>query len=135
MKFIKHVTHKKVTKATVKKPTVNGVGYKYTKCSICHTELDTVITPQKRCSKPTVKGVEKCRGGVEIGWSKVKGGDYYRVYRKTKNGEWKYLDTTDASYFTDRTVKSGKTYYYTVRAKNEAGLSHYNRKGVSIKYS
>ena len=135
LKFIKHVTHKKAESPTVKKPTVRSNGYKYFECSICHTELETEITSLLKCSVPTVKSVKKSKGGVKITWDKVEGGDVYRVYRKVKSGGWKYIDSTKSSYFTDKTAKSGKTYYYTVRAKNEAGLSDYNRKGVSIKYS
>ena len=134
LKFINHVTHKKSAKTTVKKPTVYSIGYQYEKCSICRTELETEITPELRCSEPAIKSVKKSKSGVKITWSKVDGGDVYRVYRKTKNGSWKYVDSTKDTYFTDKTAKSGKTYYYTVRAKNESGLSRYNKKGVSIKY-
>ncbi len=90
----------------------------------------------KELSKPgTVKlgKVSNTTTGVKITWSKVKGADCYRVYRKTKRGSWKYLDSTKNSYFTDKTAKTGTTYYYSVRAKNEAGLSSY-AKSLSIKY-
>ncbi len=90
----------------------------------------------KEISKPAaVKPgkISNTTSGVKITWSKVKGGDSYRVYRKTKNGSWKYLDSTKNGYFTDKTAKTGTTYYYSVRAKNEAGLSSY-AKSLSIKY-
>ena len=60
---------------------------------------------------------------MKITWGGVKGADSYRVYRKTKNGSYKYLKSTKKKYFTDTTAKSGTKYYYAIRAKNEAGNS------------
>ena len=60
---------------------------------------------------------------MKITWSGVKGADTYKVYRKTKGGSYKYLGYTKKKYYTDKTAKSGKKYYYAIRAKNEAGNS------------
>ncbi len=122
------------TWVTVKKATVYSAGKKQKECSVCGRVAKTSTIAQLKCSKPTLKAVSNTTSGMKITWSKVKGGDSYRVYRKTKGGSWKYLDSTKNGYFTDTTAKTGTTYYYTVRAKNEAGLSSYNTKGLSIKY-
>ena len=76
-----------------------------------------------KCSKPALKSIENTQYGVLTKWSKVKGADSYRVYRKTSKSEWEYLDSTKNVYFTDKTAKSGTKYYYAVRARNEAGNS------------
>lgn len=116
------------SEATVYKP-----GKKHLTCLRCDDAVETVEIPQLKCSKPTIKTVSNSRSGVKITWGKVKGGDVYRIYRKTsKSGEWKYLDSTKRDYFTDKTAKSGKKYYYSVRAKNEAGLS--SRSATKSKY-
>ena len=52
-----------------------------------------------------------------IKWNKVSGASGYRVYRATsKNGKYVRLTTTTSLSYTDRYLKSGKTYYYKVRA-------------------
>ncbi len=108
---------------TDKKATVYGEGKKHKECTDCGKVLKTAKIAQLKCSKPEVNKISNTANGVKITWSKVTGADYYRVYRKTKNGDWKYLDSTSKTYFTDKTAKSGVKYYYAVRAKNEAGVS------------
>ncbi len=134
VKFIEHPAHNADEWVVVDKSTVYEAGYKYRDCTICGVTLERVHDAQLKCSKPTLKTISNTTSGVKITWSKVKGGDSYKVYRKVNGENWKYLDSTKDGYFTDKTAKTGTTYYYTVRAKNEAGLSSYNTKGLSIKY-
>ena len=59
------------------------------------------------------------KDGIDISWNKVSNADGYRVYRKTANSSWtKLSDVTSNTtiIYTDKTVASGKAYYYTVRA-------------------
>ena len=59
------------------------------------------------------------KDGIDISWNKVSNADGYRVYRKTANSSWtKLSDVTSNTTitYTDKTVASGTTYYYTVRA-------------------
>ena len=59
------------------------------------------------------------KDGIVINWNKVSNADGYRVYRKTANSSWtKLSDVTSNTTitYTDKTVASGTTYYYTVRA-------------------
>ncbi len=64
----------------------------------------------------TVSNADK---GVTIKWNKVPGATHYRIYRKTKNGNWTKVKDLSSSYtsYTDTSVakKSGTLYYYTVR--------------------
>ena len=85
-------------------------------------EVEISNVPTK-CSKPKLKSISNTSSGVKITWGKVSGADTYRVYRKTKNGSWKYLGSTSKTGYTDKTAKSGTKYYYAVRARNEAGNS------------
>ena len=117
---------------TDKKATTTASGKKHRECTQCSYEESAKI-PQLKCSKPTLKTISNTTNGVKITWGKVEGADSYRVYRKVKGGSWSKIGEVKTTYFTDKTAKSGTTYYYTVRAKNEAGLSSYNTSGVSIK--
>lgn len=106
-----------------KEADVYSAGIKQEECYVCGYVAKLSEIDQLKCSKPALKTIENTEYGVLVKWSKVKGGDYYRVYRKTKNSEWEYLDSTKNGYFTDKTAKSGTKYYYAVRARNEAGNS------------
>ncbi|MBQ7115656.1 MAG: leucine-rich repeat protein [Clostridia bacterium] len=114
--------------------TVYRAGHKYQRCSYCYKYFKSETIPQLKCDNIVLKKVYNTTDGVKITWRRVKGADAYRVYRKVKGGSFEYLDSTKNSYFTDKTAKSGTTYYYTVKAKNEAGLSGYNKTGLSVKY-
>ena len=57
---------------------------------------------------------------VTLSWSNVSGGDQFVVLRSTsKSGTYKKVGTTDERTLTDKSLKAG-TYYYKVRAYNEA---------------
>lgn len=57
------------------------------------------------------------KGKAVLRWEKVKGASGYSVYYKTsKNGAWKKLGSTKSRSFTCKNLKSGKKYYFTVRA-------------------
>lgn len=82
------------------------------------------ITPGKK--KATVK------------WSKVKGATGYKVYYKTKLKDlWKKVKTTKGKSCTKTKLKSGKTYYFTVKAyktyKGKTYTSSFFIKKVKIK--
>ncbi len=108
---------------TDKKATAEAAGKKHKECENCGKTLKTETIPQLKCSRPELVKVSNVSKGVKIKWTAESGADYYRVYRRTKNGEWKYLDSTKKTSYTDDTAKSGTKYYYSVRAINEAGIS------------
>ena len=61
--------------------------------------------------------VKNISTGVNISWSKVGGATKYYVYRKAGSAtSWKYIGSTTTGSYTDKTVKSGTTYKYCVRA-------------------
>lgn len=76
--------------------------------------------------------------GVVLKWSTVDGIGTYRIYRKESgSGSWagsELVDTTGNTY-TDNTVSSNKTYYYTIRGVNESGkvVTGFDSAGKSVK--
>ena len=115
-----------------KKATVYSAGVKCIKCKVCGDVLKKISIAQLKPAKVKLKSISNVSKGVKITWGKVSGADTYRVYRKMKGGSWKRIATNIGSSYTDKKTKTGVTYYYTVRANNEAGLSAYNAKGLAI---
>jgi hypothetical protein len=78
--------------------------------------------------KVTISNVEN---GISGKWNQVKGATAYTIYRaELVDGEWsKWVNLgtakSTAKTFTDKTVKCGVTYKYTVRATNNKVKSSY----------
>ncbi len=126
-------THKKSDWIIDKKATVYSAGSKHKECTKCGKVIEKATIKQLKCSKTTLKTIENTSYGVKITWSKVKGADSYRIYRKVKGGEYSYIGKTTNAYYTDKTASSGKFYYYIVKVRNEAGNSS-SSGSLSIRY-
>lgn len=70
--------------------------------------------------------IKNTTSGVNLKWAKVAGATKYRIYRKTAGSEWTRIDTVTGTSFTDKTAKSGKKYYYRVRAGKGDIMGGYN---------
>jgi len=82
---------------------------------------------------PTAK-VASVHNGIKITWSADKAADSFRVYRKVSGGSWVGLKSgLKGTSYTDTTAKSGKTYYYTVKAVKGSLLSGY-KSTAALKY-
>ena len=67
---------------------------------------------------------------IKVQWGAVKGVSGYIVYRKTDGASgWTRLGTTTSTSYTDKNVKSGKVYYYTIKAYKGNSYSGYNKTG------
>ncbi len=77
----------------------------------------------KHIDEPTLKSIENSAYGVLIKWGKVTGAQKYSVYRKVSGGQYKYIGATSNTYYTDKTAKSGKKYYYAIRGKRDDSVS------------
>ena len=129
-----HYQHKFID--TVIEPTYAEQGYTIHKCSVCGYSYkdsytakkkneDTTSTQSTVTTKPakvkfSLKSVKK---KVTIKWNKVKGVSGYTVYYKTKKkGKWKKLKnvSTKKTKYVKKKLKSGKTYYFTVKAYKSA---------------
>lgn len=115
-----------------KEATVNSPGMKYKECTDCGEILQTEIIKQLICSAPKLTKVQNSVSGVKVTWDKTNGADKYRVYRKVKGGSWERVGDTTVTSMIDKKPKTGVTYYYTVKAFNEAGAGSYNKTGLSI---
>lgn len=86
---------------------------------------------------PRLSKVVRVNKSVKITWKKSKGASGYYVMRKTENSSWKKIKTVKGgskTSYTDKKVKSGTTYYYTVKAYKGKKVSSYNKKGLKIVY-
>ena len=77
---------------------------------------------------PTVKlGNSATSGKPMLTWNAVEGAMSYRIYRSTAKGSgYSLLGTTTATSYTNTGAKADTTYYYRVKAVNDAGLSPYS---------
>lgn len=74
--------------------------------------------------KVSIKNTTK---GVYLSWSKISGATKYKIYRQTSgSSKWTLIDTETGTSFTDKTAKSGKKYYYRVRAAKGDIMGGYN---------
>ena len=116
----------------------NNKKYKYT--VVAHKGIYrssfSYKTSKVYITAPTLKKASVYDGYVKVYWEKTKTADKYRIYRKTAETEWEYLDTVskNVSSFKDKTVKNGEKFTYTVRAIDGKQHSGYDRKGVIAKY-
>lgn len=82
------------------------------------TKYKTYVTP--RVSAKTLKP----SGNIRLTWLKSASADGYQIYRSTsRDGDYKQIAEVenDTFRFTDDTVKSGKKYWYKVKAVRESG--------------
>lgn len=71
---------------------------------------------------------------IKIKWKKASKADYYQVYRATsKSGTYKRVVSTESTSYVNKSLTTGKTYYYKVRAVNKVGSKKYVGKFSSIK--
>ena len=88
-------------------------------------------------SVPDVMNISTVSGGIKLEFNyALPENSKYRVYKK-ENGSWKKLAETYNRYYTDKNVKAGKSYTYTVRGVSKDGkkfTTSYNPSGVTLKY-
>jgi len=87
---------------------------------------------------PTLVSAKNTSSGIKVTWKKTSDTEGYYLYRKTGSGSWKKIKTITSSStvsYTDKNVKKGTTYKYTVRAYHGDYISKYNTSGVSRKRS
>lgn len=101
--------------------------------------IETFKIKIDRLSKKTValNSVRSTSKGVKLTWSPITTATKYKVMRKAEGEKsWKTIQTLGkgAYTFTDSSVKSGKTYKYTVRCYDGDYKSLYNKTGLSLTY-
>lgn len=106
-------------------------GKEYTSKS--YTSVYTATKP-KEVNFRVTSGKKK----AVIKWNKVKGADGYTVYYKNnKKDSWKKLKSTKNTSYTAKKLKTGKTYFFTVKAyknyRNKTYMGSGSSKKVKIK--
>lgn len=90
---------------------------------------DSIAKAVSYLGAPVVK-IENATNGIQVSWGKVSGAEKYIVYRKAGSEKgWTKVKTTTATAYTDKNVKHGKTYTYTVKAVKGNLNSGYNTSG------
>lgn len=100
---------------------------KYTSKS--YTSIYTATKP-KAASFHLTAGKKK----AAIEWSKVKGADKYIIYYKNaKKDDWEKLKSTKNTSYTAKKLKTGKTYFFTVKACKTYKGKNYISSGATQK--
>ena len=87
-------------------------------------------------STPKLVSVSNSASGVVIKWAKVSKAKGYYIYRKTPGGSWKSIKKVTSGStvkYTDKTMKAGRKYVYSVRAYSGSKKSSYDKKGLTIR--
>ena len=106
------------------------------------SSYSTVFSVKTALKTPAVTSVTASKGKVKLKWKKDSNAAGYKIYRATsKNGKYKVvkkLTKNSTLSWTDKTVKTGKKYYYKIRAYSinqgqEKHSSYSPRKGIKAK--
>ena len=96
--------------------------YKKTNGKIEKTNLSNAAYAYRRLAAPASVKLAKGYKRVVLSWKKVSGASYYQIYRATsKNGKFTHLKNSRSDFAIDDSIKTGKTYYYKVRAVYKKG--------------
>lgn len=70
-----------------------------------------------RLERPVIDEVDVGKNSIKIDWQYIYGSMEYDIYRSTSPSKnYKYICTTEESWFRDYEVKKGTRYYYKVKA-------------------
>lgn len=97
--------------------------------NVVNSSFSKVVKRTYDLARPAVTVKSKTKKQVKLTWKKTEGAKKYVVYRATsKNGKYTKIATTTKTTFTNKKLKSGKTYYYKVKAvaKNSAANSAFS---------
>jgi len=104
----------------------NGKTYAYTIRGVKKTADDTIFSLRDSNGIKVKAGVPKTVQmksakmvhfrTAEIKWDPVEGADGYFIYRRTKNGSFKFLKNVTGISYMDMTPEMDTKYYYTVQA-------------------
>ncbi len=126
-------TAKATATAWTDKNVVSGTYYRYTVRAVDGSVLSSYKASSniRFLSQPTVKFANNA-AGIKVAWNKVAGATGYTIYRSEyTNGKWstwKNMGTVQKNTtvsWVDKSVVSGVTYKYTVRAVNGNNKSSY----------
>lgn len=115
----------------------SGTSYRYTVRAVDNDvysdfEQSKII---KRLVIPQNFKVTNGINGATLKWKKVAGATSYKLYRKANNQKkWRYIGSSKATSYIDKSVISGEDYSYTIRAISGSSYSNYKKDGVETSY-
>lgn len=133
-KLLATIKNGKTTSYTDASKKSSGAKYTYTVRAYNAKNVQSWFVPEGISgiclAKPVFTVVQKDTAdksiATEVSWKAVKGATNYNVYRRVPGGTWsKLIEGTKELSFVDKTVESGVTYQYAVRARNDAGVISY----------
>ena len=99
------------------------------------TGVSAMVPKAAAPANVTLGSAKAVSGGIQVTWQAANGAAKYNVYRKdASNTRWVVIGTVTGTSYTDKTVKAGVTYTYTVRGVPADGKTlspGYNKTGVS----
>ena len=99
------------------------------------TGVSAMVPKAAAPANVTLGSAKAVSGGIQVTWQAASGAAKYNVYRKdASNTRWVVIGTVTGTSYTDKTVKAGVTYTYTVRGVSADGKTlspGYNKTGVS----
>ena len=107
----------------------SGKIYTYTvKCTNKDGEIISSFYPGKKIkfiAAPVIYSLTKNSSGITVKWNKPAGStNNYKVFRRANNGIFSSIGNVTTTSFTDTTVQTGNTYYYTVRVLSADGKTN-----------
>lgn len=88
----------------------------------------------KYVKTPSMKSASNTGSTIKVTWTSVKGVSGYIVYRKAGSAtKWTNMGKVKAASYTDKSVKAGTTYTYTVKAYSGSNTSGFDADGITIK--
>jgi uncharacterized repeat protein (TIGR02543 family) len=91
--------------------------YKWMNSKRIYGNYSSIKSAKPIPSTPSVTVKSNSYKSIKISWKKVSGASGYRVYRATsKSGKYKLIKTTTSTRYTNSSLRTGKRYYYKVRA-------------------
>ena len=99
------------------------------------TGVSAMVPKAAAPANVTLGSAKAVSGGIQVTWQAANGAAKYNVYRKdASNTRWVVIGTVTGTSYTDKTVKAGVTYTYTVRGVSADGKTlspGFDRTGVS----
>lgn len=78
----------------------------------------------KNVEKTSISSAKAAAGGIKLSWKKAAGANGYEIYRKASGDtDYRKVNTTSGTSWTDKTVKSGTPYSYKIIAYAKSGNS------------
>ena len=94
----------------------------------------TIVVRSCDLKRPVATITLNNKANPKLSWKKISGAEKYEVFRSTKqNGTYKSIGKTKNTYYTDKTAKGGKTYYYRVRAIDADNSGANSAKSIKVK--